>query len=167
MDNTTSEHGRETAGELMALLEAAIALELNVSGLYGCYANAFGMDRDFWWKLSIEEKNHAALLRSGQLFVKNEIFPKEILCRNLEELESANREIKRLVQQFQSEPPSREEALRTALRLEESAGELHFQDSMENAPVSKVLEIFQKLNAADKGHAQRIREYMEMGARRP
>jgi ferritin len=48
-----------------------------------------------------------------------------------------------------------------ALKMEMSAGELHFQHTMSRPADSKVLKLFQTLNQDDKDHAKRIRDYMK------
>ena len=48
---------------LPQLLEESIKLELNVSKLYGIFSSAFPEDADFWKKLSLEEENHAVLIK--------------------------------------------------------------------------------------------------------
>jgi hypothetical protein len=42
-------------------LKEAILLEINASKLYFIFANKYKEDWDFWWKLSNEELNHAAI----------------------------------------------------------------------------------------------------------
>ncbi len=44
---------------------------------------------------------------------------------------------------------------------EESAGEQHFQEAMEQKAASKALEIFQYLNNEEHDHARRICQYMQ------
>ena len=56
---------------------------------------------------------------------------------------------------------SREEAFNAALRIEPSAGEIHYQKVMEKEADSHYVELFQKINAYDKDHERRIRVYME------
>ena len=63
--------------------------------------------------------------------------------------------------QFKDIPPSRNLAFNTALEIEDSAGELHFQDFMDKETNSEIDELFQFMNRQDKDHAKRIRSYME------
>jgi len=61
---------------LTKLLEEAILLELHVSKLYLLFSKLFPEDADFWWQICLEEKNHAALLKSGKtLFCHRNFFP--------------------------------------------------------------------------------------------
>ena len=84
-----------------------------------------------------------------------------MLASSLEELRSANSTIVELLEKHQDTPPSREDAFNLALKLEQSAGEIHFQQFMEKSSTSKLDSIFQRLNRDDKDHAIRIRSYMQ------
>lgn len=143
------------------LLEEAINLEMNVSDIYMMFSNSFPDDREFWWQLCVEEKNHAALLKAGIEFVSANMFPEELLFARIEDLQKVNSELTRIKEEYGLRPPSRHEALRLALKLEDSAGESHFQLVMENEADSAAAKLFQKLNDDDKDHSRRIRMYAE------
>jgi hypothetical protein len=143
------------------LAEEAIRLELNVAELYILFHELFPEDADFWWKLSLEEKHHAAILRSGiSYFAPVGKFPEELLSDPLQEIIAENNRITSLTKEYRANPSSREKAFRSALELEMLAGELHFQEFMAKKACSKLEEIFQKLNAHDKDHMDRIISYM-------
>jgi hypothetical protein len=141
-------------------INEAIELELNVSDLYLLFYSLFPQDKNFWWALSIEEKNHAALLKNLKLLfrVSHEL-PPDILPKNLEDLEITNKEIIAYIDTFKNKP-SRRKAFEYAIHLEESAGEVHFQVFAENKNLPEKFEIFQILNMDDKNHASRIQNYM-------
>ena len=150
--------------ELHKLIEEAIQLELNVAEIYLSFHHRFPEDAGFWWKLVIEEKNHAALLRSGeQNFLDAGMFPHELVSTSLETLINVNNELKNILEQEGENPPSRAAAFSLAIRLEESAGEVHFQHAMQQAEnPSDAIKLFQSLNESDKNHADRIRNYMQI-----
>jgi len=109
-----------------------------------------------------EEKNHAALIQRGQEhFEPIDIFPRKLLHDNLQELKDVNSKLRSLIKNVESVPPSRDEAFNVALKLENSAGELHFQRFMDENSSSVADEIFKRLNQDDKEHAIRIRSYMK------
>jgi len=148
--------------DLSELFDEAIKIELNASKLYELFQEVFPDDALFWGQLVVEEKNHAALLRDGRdRFQPIGKFPVEILPASITSLVWANRGIVTLVDKYRERHPSREEAFNTALSLEQSAGEAHFQQFMEKDSVSKIEGIFKDLNRDDKDHALRIRSYME------
>lgn len=148
--------------EFSQLAEESIQLELNVAKLYQIFRSTFPDDASFWNDLILEEDRHAALIQS----LKDTIEPAGILIdtllsESIQEIKDANNKIISLITKYKDTPPSREEAFRTALKLEQSAGEIHFQKFMEKESGSEFEKIFQKLNSYDKDHAMRIREYME------
>ena len=148
--------------QLAEIVEESIKLELNVADLYRYFSNIFTEDSDFWQKLSLEEENHAKLLQTGkEVLLSCDEFPEEVLAPTLQELVDTNYKLTSLLKELKDNPPSRESALDIAVSLEESAGEIHFQQAMQNIPISSNQKIFQDLNKEDKDHAIRIRAYKE------
>ncbi len=146
---------------LTELIDESIRLEQNVADLYLGYQAAFPDDADFWWALALEEKNHAALLRSlKEHFLPLGRVPADLLASSLETIRETNREIRELIEKHGRITPSREEAFQTACRLEEGAAEIHFQEFMAREGSSELENIFQRLNADDKDHGKKLRAYM-------
>jgi hypothetical protein len=148
------------------VVEASIRLELNVADLYGLFHAAFPQHEEFWWKLRLEERNHAALIRSAkEQFDPVGKFPVELVSSQLAEITEINNKLQSLIERFSIHSPSEPEAFSIALLLEQSAGEVHYQKFMEidakqgsGCPICK---IFQQLNEDDKDHAERIKNYMD------
>ena len=148
--------------KLLQLANEAMRLEYNVSKLYMIFRNAYPEDGDFWWKLVIEENNHAGLIKSGiESFLPKDLFPSEILATELNELQEVNRELISFLHKYETFPPTRETAFNLALKIERSAGEIHFQNAMTKDTDSKALKLFQKLNQDDKDHEKKILVYMK------
>lgn len=143
-------------------LDESIQLELNLAKLYTQYHDASEeADQDFWWQLAMEERGHAALLQQEKKDPQPEVFfPANLLGKDLEALEAANRRIKGLIESFQQQPVPRAERFRTALELELSAGESHYQEFLDSPTESAAASIFKQLNQEDRDHAERIRGYM-------
>ncbi len=147
--------------DLIQLANEAMRLEYNVSKLYMIFRDAYHEDAEFWWKLVIEESNHAALIKSGlDYFMPEGYFPDEIFP-SMEDLQKTNRELVSLLEKYINHPPTRETAFNLALKIEMSAAEIHFQNTMTKTTDSDVLKLFQKLNQDDKDHAKRIQAYMK------
>ncbi len=144
------------------IIEESINLELNIGNLYAVFYASFADDSQFWWRLVLEEKNHAALFRSGFENLEHlKKFPHDLLIKNIKILQEENKKLQDLVTQYKSLPPDREEAFNLALNLENTAAELHFQQFMDNDGDSLIDNIFRELNQADKDHAARILKYMK------
>jgi hypothetical protein len=147
--------------ELSRILDETIQLESNVADLYLSFSHAFSEDKDFWSLLAVEERNHAALLRTGKLesFDKAD-FPAKALTTNLGALVKVNREIEMLVKAHKQKPPSRASAFEIAIKVEESTGEIDFSCFMEREADSLALKLFSRVNSEDRDHARRLRNYM-------
>ncbi len=147
---------------LNELIEESIRLELNVADLYLFFQAAFPEDADFWWALALEEKNHAALVRSlKEHFLPVGKVPEDLLASSLETVKETNRMIRGLLEKYRNTPPGLEEAFQVACRLEEGAAEIHFQEFMDREGSSELDKIFQRLNADDKDHGKKLRSYMK------
>jgi hypothetical protein len=148
--------------DLSSLIKESINLELNVAELYLVFYNLFPEDAAFWWKMTVEEEHHASLLRSGkELYLPRNKFPRDLVPSLLQDLIDKNRELSALIEEYERNPPSREEAFNIALGIENSAYELHFQRFMDKEPSSRMEEIFQQLNRDDKNHVEKISAYMK------
>lgn len=149
--------------EISKLIEEAIELELNVSELYLFFFNTFKVDSSFWWKLAIEEKNHAALLKSLDNLTKHlSEFPIPMELDSINDLRDSNQRLHKLMHIYKESPPSREEAFNLAYDLEQSSGEKQFQKIAVDDSDSQVIKIFKQLNQSDVNHANRIRDYMKI-----
>jgi hypothetical protein len=143
---------------ILQYFDEAIDLEYKVSELYHLFSMTFIDDREFWWHLEIEEKNHAALLKTGKDFYVYGKFSVKIFPDKLELILEAKTAVISLIESFNSEW-TRKKALDVAIDLENSAGEIHFQNFMHSDEQSDIADIFRKLNRHDIDHSQRIKEY--------
>lgn len=148
--------------DFAVLLEESIRLELQVANLYLLYKNMFPEDADFWGKLMLEEVNHASILRSlKECFAPVDLWTQGLLAPVLVDLQTVNGKLTGLLGKCREGKPPRAEAFWVALELEQSAGELHFQEFMETVePFSELDKVFKRLNGDDRDHAKRIRLYM-------
>ena len=146
--------------EFRKLIDEAIHMELNIGELYLLFYRQFPDESQFWWELVIEEENHAALLKTVKQMGSADVdIPRDMLPEGLEELIKSNLVIQKAYEDFKNNP-DRDRAFRFAYRIETSAGELHYNAFMKNAPDSTVTDIFKRLNGDDVDHAERIRQYM-------
>lgn len=141
------------------LINEAIQLELNVARLYLLFHTLLPEDATFWWGLVIEEENHAALLRTVEQMNASQVeIPDGIMPNGLAELQKANQMILKAMEDFERQP-ERAYAFQLAHKIELSAGESHYNNFMNNAAESRIVEIFRILNRDDLNHARRIQEY--------
>ena len=142
-------------------LKESIDLELNIGDLYQVFSAKFPTDHDFWWNISIEEMNHAALIESINDVFWTDLLPFDSVEKQTDDLRKINLIIKDKIERYKLVPPTRLEAFTNGLELENSVGESHFELFMTSVADSPVVKIFQKLNGEDKNHAKRIESYMK------
>ncbi|MCF6248472.1 MAG: hypothetical protein L3J69_14090 [Desulfobacula sp.] len=148
--------------DVMIIIDESIALELHVAALYCLFHELFIEDSNFWWEMVLEEKAHAALIRSGkEVYEPVDKFPYDLLAPVLKELNDTNDRLSFLIKEYEKVPPSREEAFNMAFEIENSAGEIHYQKFMKKNTNLKIDKIFKQLNKDDIDHAKRIRSYMD------
>lgn len=137
-------------------------MELNVGEVYQLFSVKFPQDYDFWWKISIEELNHAALIGSiNDVFLTESILPMNSLEQQTADLREKNLTVKQRIERYKLVPPTRLEAFQYGFELENSIGEFHFELFMTMEPDTPMEKIFQKLNGDDINHAIRIDNYMK------
>ena len=145
--------------DIIRYIDESITMETNIAELYLLFSETIPEDRLFWWKLNLEERNHASLLESEKLFYQVNAFPTELFSNNLEDIVRFNGSFILKIQQFKNKP-TRENAFKIALEIENSGIELSYQLLSENKKLSKAIKLFNQLNKADKDHAKRIIDYM-------
>jgi len=142
-------------------IDESVALELNIGDLYQQFSAKFPGDYEFWWKLSIEEMNHAALIESiNDIFLSENELPLESLEEQNQSLQKMNVFIRQHIEEFKIESPNRENAFQLAFEIENSIGESHFELFMTSKTNSVLVRIMQKLNGDDINHARRMTKYM-------
>ncbi|MDR4506220.1 MAG: hypothetical protein MRK01_15720 [Candidatus Scalindua sp.] len=147
--------------ELLKLVDESRKLELYVSDIYMIFYKAFPEDSVFWWKLVLEEKHHAALIKSIEnADLSSYFFSEDILESLVQVLFRTNNKLISLINEYNQNPPSRESAFNMAIELEKSAGEYHFQLVMEKSSETTAMKIFHELNADNKNHLKKIQAYM-------
>jgi len=133
-----------------------IKLEENVAQLYILFSEKLNKYKDFWYKLSIEEYNHASLLETAKLFHNSHKLPKEFIkIEILDEVIKTNSMFKYYKTTFLNNPTI-SNAKKIAIEIEYSAGEIHYENTISNDIDDYIINIFKKLNEDDYHHLKRI-----------
>lgn len=141
-------------------IDQLVNLELNASEIYRLFSELNELDKDFWWGLSMEEVNHASLLKSIHYYVNLDIFPDEMIFKNIQEVIDINKYLIDIIEDFKKNP-SRKRSFDIAIEIENSAAESHFEKVMTKQTDNNVLNVFKKLNKDDINHLNRILKYMK------
>jgi hypothetical protein len=142
------------------LIKEAIDLETNIAQLYLLFHRLFPEDEKLWWELSLEEQNHASLLKTALQFNDSNVdVPETLLPVGAEELKKSSLRIVEFIKSVESNA-DRTRAFQFAYMIENSAGELHYDLFMKGPADTTMSALFKKLNGDDINHADRIRSYM-------
>jgi hypothetical protein len=143
-------------------LDEASALETIMADLYSSFEKSFAEDAVFWKKLADEELNHAALIQNvksdpevSKWFVHDA--PDDLVKETVKTMEWATS----LVIKYSEETPDRLTAFNTALEVEKTAWELHYQSLMTKKSDKWFVDIVQELNKYDRDHLRRINLYIK------
>ena len=136
--------------------------EQMVALIYMKFSELFPEDKDFWWQLAMEEKCHASIGKSIQeIFAPLKLYPAEFLAEPLDKLSASIAEKKKLLETLDKNPEklSREDAVNSALEIEDSDVEKIFQEIMEKIPQTRQDRLFQRLNKDTSDHIRKLKEY--------
>jgi hypothetical protein len=143
-------------------LDEASALETIMADLYSSFEKSFAEDAVFWKKLADEELNHAALIQNvksdpevSKWFVHDA--PDDLVKETVKTMEWATS----LVIKYSEETPDRLTAFNTAIEVEKTAWELHYQSLMTKKSDKWFVDIVQELNKYDRDHLRRINLYIK------
>lgn len=144
-------------------LDEASALETIMADLYSSFEKWFVEDAVFWKQLADEELNHAALIQNvksdpevSKWFVHDA--PDDLVKETVKTMEWATS----LVIKYSEEKPDRLTAFNTALEVEKTAWELHYQSLMTKKSDKWFVDIVQELNKYDRDHLRRINLYIKV-----
>lgn len=140
-------------------LEQAILLELNMAKLYAQFSNINNNDKEFWYKISLEESEHASLLQNVLNSIDLIEHNFDINQSELDELYETNNKLNDLIKIDYNTP--RKELFKTALNLEKTLGEIHYHKLINSDVDDEIIKIFIKLNNDDNMHVKRIHEYIK------
>ena len=144
------------------LIKESIQLELNMASLYEVFSGISPNDQEFWWQLHLEEMSHANLIRSSRdSFSKRDNVPFNLLAGSIKELKQTNDQIAGHIKHYVANQPSRREACEIAFALENTAGDIHYSQFINEDAQRPEENIFQQLNRKDRDHEQRICTYLD------
>ena len=147
---------------ILEFLVQASSLELMLANMYTLFEKSFIEDSDFWKQLAYEELSHAALLKSA---ISNPEMSKQLAhdASNdlLQEVVKAKEWATALLIKFSEVKPDRLTAFNTAIEVEKTAWELHYQSLMTKKSDKWFVDIVQELNKYDRDHLRRINLYIK------
>lgn len=146
------------------IIQEMVNIEKNAEDLYRLYQDRFAEDARFWDDIADEETTHGSLIRLAVDVLRPRELEKIFTYDDLQQLKELNASIRGYIENFDKNPPTKEEAYRFAIDLEKSGYEAFYQGRMTESSDSKQMEIFQKMNRDCKDHAERIEKLLDGSA---
>lgn len=147
--------------QTIRMLEKFTEYELKVSELYMLYSRIFQEDSGFWSQMSMEEQDHAALIRSSIVYVQIGKFPRQMTYDCMEDIEEMLGRIDARINQYTLATPGVCEAYRFALQVERSPCEKGFRVAMLTDTDDRVMKIMQAIGNMDTLHYARVETLVE------
>ncbi|KMQ50463.1 hypothetical protein CHISP_2581 [Chitinispirillum alkaliphilum] len=152
--------------KVLQTLRKMVLLERKIGLLYSYFQDIFTEDKAFWQQLTKEETEHATLIETHIEYINDFRDKFKILLESSEDnVEEIINKITVIINDLGKHVKTREDALLLALQMEQSAGELHFQNTADfqdyESEIPIPIQIFQSLAQSDKDHAIKISKYLE------
>lgn len=141
----------------LEIFEELIKLELNVADLYLLFSNNLENYKGFWYKLAIEEFNHASILKTALEFYESDLNVLEYFINDKisNNIKNTNKNFDKYKLDFLNNKTI-ENAKNIALIIESSDSEINYNKIMINNQNNEILNVLKKLNKDDHDHYERI-----------
>lgn len=146
--------------KLQDIIDGCIAVEHAAASLYATFMDLFPQEKSFWLELHNDEREHASMLSNSTYTEAIDLLPSKDLLPSMEQIESTIDFTRKRNNFIKSNPVTVEEALRTALRLEESMTEIFANELLANLLAHDYESLSRKLFMAEKMHKDKIEDLM-------
>ena len=146
--------------ELHELINGYIAVENAVASLYRIFMDLFPKEKPFWQDLYRDELEHSFWLSDASFTESIDLLPSTDLLPSMKLVESTFKFTNITISHTKTNPVTLEEALKTALKLEESMVEMFTNELRANLLASDYQSLSEKLIAAEKVHINKIEDMM-------
>lgn len=136
------------------------AVEEEVASIYRTFADFFPQYRAFWEDLYRDELEHSLWLSDSANSEAIDLLPSEDLLPSMDIIERTLAYARMKSRHIKTNPVTFEEALKTALQLEESMVETFTNEMKANLFAQDYESLSQKITAAEKLHISKIEDMM-------
>jgi len=146
--------------ELIHLIKGCIAVEQAVASIYRTFMDLFPGEKEFWQDLYRDELEHSYWLSDGPNFESIDLLPSTDLLPSMELIEGTLAFARGKDIHIRTNPVTLEEALRIALRLEQSIVETFTNELSANILADSYESLSKRIIAAEKLHINKIEDMM-------
>jgi rubrerythrin len=146
--------------DLKNFINGCKAVEEEVASIYRTFADFFPQYRSFWEDLYRDELEHSFWLSDADHYEAIDLLPSEDLMPSMDIIEQTLAYARTKSRHIKTNPVTFEEALRIALKMEESMVETFTNEMAANLFASDYESLSQKIIAAEKLHIRKIEDMM-------
>ncbi len=146
--------------ELVNFIDGCIAVEQSVASIYRTFMELFPDQKSFWQDLEKDEMEHSFWLSDANNSESIDLLPSVDLLPSMELIAKSIDFVERKNAQIISNPITFEEALKTALQIEELMVETFANEFTANLFSPDYKSLSNKLIAAEKLHVSKIEDMM-------
>lgn len=146
--------------ELQHFINGCIVVEETVASIYRIFMDIFPDEKLFWQDLYRDELEHSFWLSSGSHSEAIDLLPSKDMLPSIDLVAMTLSFVEEKVRHVRSNPVTFEEALRTALKIEESMVEIFTNEITANLLATDYKSLNDKLITAEKLHVNKIEEMM-------
>lgn len=135
-------------------------MEQTVATIYSIFMKKFPEEKSFWEDLFNDEAQHQSILTSAEYIESIDLLPSKDIVPSIKLIESSLRSAAYAMSTIKSGTVTLEDALRTALYLEESMVEMFANELMAKIFSFDYKSLSGKLIAAERLHIDKIEDMM-------
>lgn len=146
--------------DLTSLINGCIQMEQTVASIYSTFTQLFPEEEIFWEDLFRDEMDHASWLTDVNYIESIDLLPSNEILPSMKQIENSLSFAENKRMHIKSNPVTLEEALKIALKLEETTVETFANELKANLFASDYRSLSEKLLIAEKLHIDKIKDMM-------
>jgi rubrerythrin len=150
----------EQITQLKRIINGCIAMEYSVASMYSAFMHLFPKYSKFWKDLLYDEMEHASQLKNYPYVKGMELFPTMDPLPSVELIENSIENTDNQIRQIRAISVSLKDALKIAMRLEETLLEIYSDEFMEHILAIEHEPLNKKLVSFEMSHMNKIVDMM-------
>lgn len=146
--------------EVQRIINGCVKMEYSVAAMYNIFLHSFPEERKFWEDLFFDEMEHAYRLKTDLYVKSNDLLPTMNPLLTIELIENSIEKAENKRRQIMNVPVSLKDALKVALRLEESLLEIYSNKLLKNVLASDHESLSNKIISFEILHINKISDQM-------
>jgi rubrerythrin len=146
--------------EIINIINGCVAMEEAVASIYRTFMRLFPEEKTFWEDLANDETQHQAWITDAKYIESIDLLSSKDILPSMEHIALSLKSTALTIEHIKSNPVTLEEALKIALRLEETMVEIFANELTANLFAHDYESLSRRLITAEKLHVSKIEDLM-------